>query len=193
MPHHHSHEHPRVCPPWIGWLLLLNPLRRLVENPKKMLGPHVKKGMTVLEPGPGMGYFTLPMARMVGPKGRVVAIDVSETMLKGLRKRAARARLLDRIELRHNSHPATLGIDDLNGKVDLATAIHVVHEVPDQTLFFRELFMALKPGGRVLMVEPRGPVSLEEFGKSTERAVAVGFECQKFGVRRVFLTKPGGA
>lgn len=173
--------------------LLLNPLRRLLEDPKKMLGPHMQEGMTVLEPGPGMGYFTLPMARMVGRNGKVVAVDTSEVMLNGLRKRATRARLAERIEFRHNSHPATLGIDDLTGKVDLATAIHVVHEVPDQTLFFRELLMALRPAGKVFFMEPRGPVSPEEFAGSTETAEAVGFESQELGLRRALLTRPGEA
>ena len=58
-----------LCPPWVGYLLL-NPLRRLLENPDKMLGQFVQDGMVVLEPGCGMGYFTLPLARMVGPEGR---------------------------------------------------------------------------------------------------------------------------
>ena len=63
----------RVCPHWVGYLLI-NPLRNLFENPNKILGPFVQEGMTVLEPGCGMGYFTLPLARMVGPKGRIVAV-----------------------------------------------------------------------------------------------------------------------
>jgi len=173
--------------------LLLNPLRKLIENPKTMLGPYIEEGMTVLEPGPGMGYFTIPMARMVGETGRIVAVDMSEAMLKGLSKRATRARLADRIEFRHNSHPATLGLDDLMGKVDFATAIHVVHEVPDQTLFFRELLMALKPGGKVLMVEPRGPVSIDDFIGSTVTAIGIGFECQGLGERKALLVKPSDA
>ena len=65
----------RVCPHWVGYLLI-NPLRKLFENPNKILGPFVQEGMIVLEPGCGMGYFSLPLARMVGPKGRVVGIDV---------------------------------------------------------------------------------------------------------------------
>ena len=48
-----------VCPPWMG-RLLLNPLRKLVESPKKIFAPFVKEGMVVLEPGCAMGFFTLP-------------------------------------------------------------------------------------------------------------------------------------
>ena len=63
-----------ICPSWLGYFLI-NPLRKLLENPDKILGQFVREGMTVLEPGCGMGFFTLPLARMVGPKGRVVVAD----------------------------------------------------------------------------------------------------------------------
>ena len=64
-----------VCPWWAGYALLI-PLRRWTHNPERWLGPLVREGMTVLEPGPGMGYFTLDLARMVGASGRVVAVAV---------------------------------------------------------------------------------------------------------------------
>lgn len=73
-----------VCPWWLGYWLV-SPLRRLWEHPVRMLGPFVREGMLVLEPGCGMGFFTLDLARMVGPRGRVVAVDVQERMLAGSR------------------------------------------------------------------------------------------------------------
>ena len=88
-----------ICPPWIGYLLV-NPLRKLLENPNKMLSPYVQPGMTVLEPGPGMGFFTLPLARMVGPAGRVIVLEVQRKMLDGLERRARKAGLAERIEMR---------------------------------------------------------------------------------------------
>ncbi len=63
-----------VCPWWLGYWLA-SPLRRLTVNPDAVVSPFVRPGMLVLEPGPGMGFFTLPLARLVGPKGRVVALD----------------------------------------------------------------------------------------------------------------------
>ena len=89
----------RVCPPWMGYLLI-NPLRKLLEKPNKLLGQFVEEGMTVLEPGSGMGYFTLPLARMVGPEGRVVAVEIQPKMLAVLERRAHKAGLSQRIELR---------------------------------------------------------------------------------------------
>lgn len=82
----------RVYPWWLGYLLV-SPLRRLSQNPGKVLAPYVREGMTVLEPGRGMGFFTLELARLVGPSGRVVAVDIQPRMLAGLRRRAARAGL----------------------------------------------------------------------------------------------------
>jgi predicted methyltransferase len=58
----------RICPWWLGYVLA-NPIRRLWHNPREILLPFVKEGMLVLEPGPGMGFFTLDLARLVGPNG----------------------------------------------------------------------------------------------------------------------------
>jgi ubiquinone/menaquinone biosynthesis C-methylase UbiE len=71
----------------VGYLLL-NPVRKLLENPDKILGRFVREGMIVLEPGCGMGYFTLSLARMVGPEGRVVAVGIEPKMLSMLARRA---------------------------------------------------------------------------------------------------------
>ncbi len=65
-----------VCPWYLGYLLA-SPLRRLLENPERMLRPYVRPGMTVLEPGSGMGFFSLPLARLVGAEGRVVCVDLA--------------------------------------------------------------------------------------------------------------------
>lgn len=181
-----------ICPPWVGYLLL-NPLRRLLENPDKILGPFVREGMTVLEPGCGMGFFTLPLARMVGPKGRVVAVDVQGKMLSVLERRARKAGLSDRIELR-NAGAEGMGLEDLSGHVDFAAALHMVHEMPDQSSFFSEVWKALKPGGRLLVVEPRGHVSQEQFEQTVTAAEKIGFNSEAVSNevrgRGALLTKP---
>ena len=105
-----------VCPWWLGYLLV-SPLRRLWEHPVRTLGPFVREGMLVLEPGCGMGFFTLDLARIVGPGGRVVAVDVQEKMLAGLRRRAAGAGLLDRIDARL-ARADSLGVADWAGRVE---------------------------------------------------------------------------
>ena len=183
----------RVCPPWVGYLLI-NPLRKLFENPNKILGPFVQEGMIVLEPGCGMGYFTLPLARMVGPTGRIIAVDIQPKMLSALKRRAQKAGLLDRIELRHIRDHG-LGVKDLSGRVDFAVALHVVHEVPDQASFFTEVWHTLKQGSKLLVVEPKGHVSLDKFAKSVAAAEDVGFVSEalpeKMGDRVALLNKKG--
>ena len=71
--------------------------------------------MVVLEPGCGMGFFTLELARRVGKPGRVVAVDLQPKMLDGLRRRAKRAGLLDRLDIRR-TEVDTLGVADLRSR-----------------------------------------------------------------------------
>src|SRR5271165_6799490 len=125
------------CPWWLGYLLV-SPLRRWMQDPVEILSPHVREGMTVLEPGPGMGFFTIPLARLVGARGRVVAVDMQPKMIAGLKRRAARANLLDRIDARV-SPAENMGLDDLASKVDFTLAFAVVHEFPDAGRFFSEV------------------------------------------------------
>ncbi len=163
----------RVCPWWVGYLLAC-PLRRFAHDPVAILSPHVSAGMTVLEPGPGMGFFTLDLARLVGEAGRVVAVDVEPRMLRRLARRAQRAGLDGRIELRR-AQPGRLGIEDLRGAVDFALAFAVVHELPEPAAFMREVHDALKPGATLLIAEPVGHVGAEAFAATCATAAAAGF------------------
>jgi ubiquinone/menaquinone biosynthesis C-methylase UbiE len=153
-----------TCPWWLGHFLL-NRLRRFPQRPTRILRPFVRPGMLVLEPGCGMGFFTLDLARMVAPGGRVVAVDVQERMLAGLRRRVAQAGLEGAIDIRL-AQPDRLGVDDLAGRVDLALAFYVVHEIRQQAAFFAEIAAALKPDGVVLVVEPPLHVSRPAFEAS---------------------------
>ncbi len=163
----------RVCPWWLGYVLV-SPLRRLFEPPLALLAQHVREGMLVLEPGCGMGFFTLELARLVGPSGKIVAIDLQPKMLAGLRRRARRAGLESRIEIRA-AKSDRLGLGDLERAADLAVALHVVHEVPAPDRFFAELSRALKPGARLVVVEPRRHVTPSEFEAELQAATGAGF------------------
>jgi len=166
----------------------------LVENQDKILGPFVKEGMMVLEPGCGMGYFTLPLARMVGPQGRVVALDIQPKMLSVLERRARKAGLLDRIELRHIGTEG-LSLEDLSGQMDFTAALHMVHEVPDQSSFFTEVWRTLRPGGKLLIVEPKGHESQDQFEQTVSAAEEMGFKSEtlpvKIGSRVALLVRSG--
>lgn len=155
--------------------MLLSPLRKLVENPKKIFGPFVDEGMVVLEPGCAMGFFTLPLARLVGPEGKVIAVDIQPEMLTALERRASKAGLIDRLDIREAGSEG-LGIADLARSADFCALIHVAHEVPDQVHFFSEISNTLKPGGRVLVIEPDWHVTPEEFEISLSAATAAGLQ-----------------
>jgi SAM-dependent methyltransferase len=161
-----------VCPWWLGYFLA-SPVRRLMQDPHKILAPYVRKGMMVLEPGPGMGFFTLELARLVGSSGRVVAVDVQPKMLAGLKRRAARAGLLERIDARPAAD-GSLGVGDLAGEVDFALVFAVVHELPAAAPFFVEVAAALKPGACVLLAEPTGHVNAAQFEAELQAAAHAG-------------------
>ncbi len=164
----------RVCPWWMG-PLLLNPLRRWSIKPEQLLDPYVHEGMTVLEPGPGMGFFTMPLARLVGPSGKVVAVDVQPKMLEGLKQRAQKAGFAGRVETRLATRDS-LQIVDLSSTIDFALAFAMVHETPSPERFFQEVAAALKPGASLLLVEPAGHVRKEKFAVELDAAKAAGLD-----------------
>jgi len=163
-----------TCPWWLGFGLA-SPLRRLSYNPKAVLQPYVRPGMTVLEPGPGMGFFTLELARLVGPGGRVIVVDIQRQMLQVLRRRAERRGLASRIEPRL-ADASEMPIDDLKGNVDFVLAFAMVHELSDAAGFFQALRRVLRPEGTVLMSEPRWHVREADFLRSVRVAQEAGFQ-----------------
>ena len=161
-----------VCPPGLAWLLV-NPLRRLLHDPDKILGGLGLEGLAVADLGCGPGYFSIPMGRLSGENGRVFAVDMEEEMLGMVRRRAAAAGLAARIQTVLCS-PREIGLED--GSVDFALACWMVHEVADQEGFLRQVFKLLKPGGRFLLVEPIIHVSGADFNETSGMAIAAGFE-----------------
>lgn len=165
---------PHVCPWWIGYLLL-NPLRRLAQDPRKILGPYLEPGMVALDVGCGMGYFSLELARLTGPEGKVVCVDLQPKMIRGLVRRATKAGVIDRIDPRVCEGNG-LGIEDLNGKIDFVLAFALVHELPEAERFFQQIHAALRPGGTCLVAEPKGHVSEKRFEATVEAAQRSGLE-----------------
>jgi ubiquinone/menaquinone biosynthesis C-methylase UbiE len=163
----------RVCPWWMGYFLV-SPFRAIGQPPTSILSPYVHEGQTVLEPGPGMGFFTLELARLVGPAGRIVALDIQAKMLERLRRRADKAGLLDRIDARVVA-ASSLGIGDLAGSVDFTLAFAMVHELPDAAHFFQEAAAACKPGALLLLAEPKGHVKETDFDAELLAASQAGF------------------
>jgi ubiquinone/menaquinone biosynthesis C-methylase UbiE len=157
----------RICPWWLG-SLLASPVRRFFHDPKEILTPYIKKGMTVLEIGSGMGFFSLPPAH-------VISIDLQEKMIQGLMKRARKAGLERRIEARVCAADS-LKIEDLAGKVDFAMVFAVIHEVPDKERLLSEISGAMKQGGELLIADPKAHESAKNFDETIAMTEAAGFQ-----------------
>jgi ubiquinone/menaquinone biosynthesis C-methylase UbiE len=161
----------RVCPAaHAGWLS--TPLRRTVQDPRRILRGLVAEGDTVIDLGCGPGFFTLPMAVMAGVSGTVIAVDLQQEMLERLRVRADRAGLAARVRL----HRCAADGLDLDCQADFALAFYMLHEVPSEAAFLGQVHAALKPNGRFLLVEPRGHVSPPDFEGSLAVARKAGFQ-----------------
>jgi ubiquinone/menaquinone biosynthesis C-methylase UbiE len=160
----------RVCP-WWGGFFIDNPLRRLLHNPEKILGPYVKPGTTAMDVGCGMGMFSLAMAQMVGNSGRVIAVDLQQQMLDMLRRRVERTSVADRIPT-HKCEADRLGFD---AQADFALAFMMVHEVTDQRRLLGEIHACLKPGGKLLVAEPKIHVPGRAFLQTVATAEELGF------------------
>ncbi len=159
-----------VCPWWLCFTFD-NPIRKLLHNPETILSPYVRPGNTVIDVGAGMGYFSIPLARLVGPAGHVTAIDVQARMLAALASRARSCGVSERIKP-HLANSDSLGN---HSKVDFIVAFWMVHEVPDQRAFLTEIFGFLKPDGLFLLVEPIFHVPKKSFLRTIQTADEIGF------------------
>ena len=147
-----------ICLWWFAYTFD-NRFRHLFHNPVKMFGAYVSTGMTALDVGCGMGFFSIGLARLVGDTGCVIAADVQPKMLEVMQKRSIKAGVAGRIRP-HRCEPDNLGVDTT---VDFILAFWMVHEVPDSESFFHQIRTCLKPGGRFLVAEPRLHVSSKRF------------------------------
>ncbi len=159
---------------WLD-LILAKPIRHLLESPRRLLGKFVERGMLVLDVGCGAGLHSLALARLVGPQGRVIAVDRQADPIGTLRQRAAQAGLSGRIETRGCSEQ-DLGLADLAGQVDFALAVYVIHHAADPDRLLSDVQAALKPGGHFLIVEPRHHASTAEQQAIATAARRAGFD-----------------
>jgi len=158
-----------VCPWWCCFTFD-NFLRKFFHNPERILRPYIAKGSTVLDIGPGMGYFSIPLARMVGETGKVIAADVQPEMLRALWMRGKRAGVEHQM-ITHLCKADSLG---LHTQVDFVLAFWMVHEVPNPFLFFKEIRSILPLSGKFLLSEPILHVNQAMFEKTVKTAESCG-------------------
>lgn len=162
------------APAFIGRFLDSNFRRRMQPPDKVIQRSGIKEGMRVLEVGCGSGAFTTFIARAVGEKRKVYALDIEEKMLEQLKNKLLKPENKDikNIELVHKS-AYELPFDD--NSLDLVCMITVLQEIPDRNRALKEIKRVLKPGGILavteLLIDPDYPL------KSTtiKTAEKVGF------------------
>jgi ubiquinone/menaquinone biosynthesis C-methylase UbiE len=147
-----------------------NPLRRLIHNPEKIFSGLVTEGMTVMDIGCGMGYFTLGLAELVGDTGHVIAVDLQQQMLGIMLKRATKKGLGHRI----TPHRAEADSINISTPVDFVLAFWMIHEVPDPSFFFKEVAAILKPSAKMLYAEPAFHVPEEKYNQILADAAESG-------------------
>jgi ubiquinone/menaquinone biosynthesis C-methylase UbiE len=163
----------RVCPVEIAGGLD-NFVRRLLQNPQKLLRPFIKEGMTVLDLGCGPGFFSIEIAKLLHNSGKVIAADLQEGMLDKVRKKIKGTELEQRVRL-HKCKEESI---DLTDKVDFVLAFYMIHEVPNQENLFRELKSILNPGGQIFIIEPNFHVTKKTFDSMICIVQSIGFEIE---------------
>ena len=126
-----------------------DPSRDAWQQPDAVVAAlELQPGMTVADVGAGTGYFTVRLARAV-PQGKVIATDIEPDMVRYLRERAAREQLANlRAVLTPPSDPQLAA-----GTVDRILVVDVWHHLDDRPAYARALAKALRPGGKLAIVD----------------------------------------
>ncbi len=166
------------------------PEREAEENPEGALDAiGIRPGMSVADIGAGTGYFTLRIARRVGPGGKVYANDLQPEMLRRLRENADRARLT-------NIETVIGGETDPKlpkGQMDVVLLVDVYHEFSRPQLMLEQIRQLLKPDGRLVLLEyrkedPSVPIRLEH--KMSVEEVKTELEAEGFVLSRTDESLP---
>ena len=157
------------------------------ENALDLMG--VQPGMTVADVGAGTGYFSIRLARRVGPTGRVYANDVQPEMLNHIRERSEQLHL--------NNIETVLGSEAdpklPQGKLDLILLVDVYHEFSQPQRMLQAMRAALKPDGHLILLEyrkedPTIPIRVDH--KMSIPEVRAELEAEGFKLDKVLDTLP---
>ncbi len=128
----------------------------------------LKKGEVVADIGAGSGYFTMRLARAVGPEGKVYAVDIVPHVLDFI-ERQARKEKLTNIEVIVSPKDNPLLAP---GSVDVAFLCETIHEIDERVPFYRKVRAAMKRAGRMVLIDST-PVTGAGEGRQVSRATAV--------------------
>ena len=134
----------------------------------------MKKGDKILDLGPGMGYFTFPIGRMVGKHGIVYAADIQNQMLLHIEKRIIKEKW---------KNIRTYLIKDkirINEKVDFVLMFWMLHEIKNIEIVIDNLKEILNQNGKILIVEPIIHVTKKDFTNEIDIMIKNGFKIIKY-------------
>ena len=170
---------------YLGADWLIRPEREQEERPDEMLDAlKLKPGMTVADVGAGVGYTSLRIARRVGPKGTVLATDLQPQMIQMLRSNMREAGVANVKAIQCTPTDPKLP----EGAVDLAIMVDVYHECSDPVATLKGIRKALKPDGRLVLVEFRAEdpdVPIKPEHKMTVEQVRKEIEPKGFAFKEV--------
>jgi len=182
------------CPVWLSWLVELdNPFTKTNRAAFIIETLALSPGMMVLDAGCGPGRLTVPLARSIGPIGRVTALDIQPGML-AIAKTKVEAAGLTNVEF------VTAGLGD--GKLpanhfDRVVLVTVLGEIPNPAAALADLFSALKHGGVLAIVEVIFDPHFQSRSSITHLAISTGYrERAFFGHRLAYVIhfeKPDGS
>jgi ubiquinone/menaquinone biosynthesis C-methylase UbiE len=180
---------PRPCPP--SFIFVLDNPFTAGYHRSILTRLELTPGLSVLDAGCGPGLLTIPIAKTVGPQGRVFAVDVQEPMLERAKQAAEKAGLNNITFLRAGLGEGTLP----SAAFDRAVLVTVLGEIPDRAAALREIFTSLKPGGFLSITEVLPDPDYQPRSKVKSLARAVGFQIRnEYGNWFTFtvnLGKPG--
>lgn len=157
-----------------------------LEQPDKVLSTlNIAPGSTVADIGAGIGYYSLRLAQKVGPQGRVLATDIQPEMLARLRDNMKKTKITNIEPILCTPIDAKLPA----GQLDLALMVDVYHELANPEETMAQVRRALKPDGRLVLIEYRGEdptVPIKPEHKMTLAQVRTEIEPLGFQVQQVF-------
>ena len=149
----------------------------------------VQRGSTVADLGAGSGYFTVRLARAVGAAGKVYAVDIQPGMLDLLQRAVTKEKLTNVIPVLGAADDPRLPAESL----DLVLMVDVYHELASPQVTLGHLMRALKPGGRLVLLEYRAEdpdVPIRPEHKMSKAQVKLEIEHEGFKQQRVYDDLP---
>ena len=164
-----------TCPWWLAYTWD-NRIRTIVHDADHIIKPYINPGITALDVGCGMGYFSIHMASYVGEEGTVVSVDIQKEMIDIVKERSKKSgteKIIQPILGRGD-------LGDITERIDFALNFWMLHEVESQETLVKQIYDLLNPGGKYLIAEPRIHTGRSYFLSVIAMCKSVGFKVETY-------------